>query len=384
MALKLKYHAFKTGYRITILAWSNNFPFESYPMRHFPIFADLNDRKIVVSGVGAMAEAKLRLLMKTGASIFVYGEAPASIIKGWAKAKKITLIERAIVPADTIGATLVYCASGDNDFDLQTAASGRANGAMVNVVDNLEASDFITPAIVDRSPVTVAIGTEGTAPVLARKIKSDIETTLPHNLGLLARISEKFRPKVQTVPNSRTRRKFWQSFFFDNGPVALNQNETGAAIGKLNQLLDKTLAETPEQGRVSFLGAGPGDPHLLTVKASTSLQSADLIVHDAGISSEIIDIARREAKIVEYGPDSNSLMVEYASQGNHVVRLKAGDPSIFGRLNGEIEALDNAQILYEIVPGISSTSAASALMLGNHPPKDTRNEEFEPIKQAGE
>lgn len=332
-------------------------------MRHFPIFADLNDRKIVLSGAGAVAEAKLRLLMKTGAKIHVFGKNPSKNIKNWALTGKILLSPRTITADDTIGALLAYAANGNAELDAKAAGFGRANGAMVNVVDNLEASDFITPAIVDRSPVTVAIGTEGTAPVLARKIKSDVETALPANLGLLARIAEKFRPKLDSIEDGKIRRKFWSRFFFENGTLTRTQD----ALRELNNLLDHTLSEEPDEGRVSFLGAGPGDPHLLTVKASTYLQNADVVIHDKQISPEILDVARREAIIIENGRDTHQLIIEHAKQGAHIVRLKAGEPSIFGKIGEEIEALDQAGISYEIIPGISDASVASALMLEKQP-----------------
>ncbi|HEY7862612.1 MAG TPA: bifunctional precorrin-2 dehydrogenase/sirohydrochlorin ferrochelatase, partial [Thermoanaerobaculia bacterium] len=153
-------------------------------MRHYPVFLDLRDRSIVVSGAGPVAAAKLRLLMKTEARIEVYGAEPAGEIEAWAREGRLVLVERAIAPGDAAGAELLYGANGDAAEDARAAAIGRAAGALVNIVDNLEDSDFITPAIVDRDPVTVAIGTEGAAPVLARKIKAEVEAMLPATLGL--------------------------------------------------------------------------------------------------------------------------------------------------------------------------------------------------------
>ncbi|MFK5979172.1 MAG: SAM-dependent methyltransferase [Rhizobiaceae bacterium] len=348
-------------------------------MRHFPIFADLNDRKVVLSGANSITEAKLRLLMKTGANIFVYGTSPSANVKNWAQAGKISLFSRAISADDTHGALLVYAANGNAELNSKTVEYGRASGAMVNVVDNLEASDFITPAIVDRSPVTVAISTEGTAPVLARKIKSDVETALPANLGLLARIAESFRPKLNSIEDGRIRRKFWNRFFFGNGTLTRAKD----AVSELDKLLVHTLSEAPDEGRVSFLGAGPGDPHLLTVKASAYLQNADVVVHDRQISSEILDVARREAIIIENGPGTLQMIIEHTKQGAHIVRLKAGEPSIFGRIGEEIKALDQAGVSYEIVPGISDASVASALMLEKHPVNGTSQVDI-PLKLAGE
>ena len=182
-------------------------------MRHYPVFLDLRGRRIAVAGAGAVAEAKLRLLMKTEAEIVVAGLRPTAAVRAWAAEGRIVLRERELSPEDAAGAALVYGATGDAEADARAAAIGRALGALVNVVDDLEGSDFITPAIVDRDPVTVAIGTEGAAPVLARKIKAEVEALLPSTLGLLTRIGQGFRARVEAL-DSKARRGFWTRFAF--------------------------------------------------------------------------------------------------------------------------------------------------------------------------
>ena len=335
-------------------------------MRHFPVFVDLRHRIVVVSGVGDVAVAKLRLLLKTEARLEVYGARPSAQVRRWAGAGRITLVERPIEPADAAGAELLYGANGEPEEDARAAAIGRAAGALVNVVDDLEGSDFITPAIVDRDPVTVAIGTEGAAPVLARKIKAEVEAMLPATLGLLARIGQSFRARVESL-DAAARRTFWTRFYFERGPRALAEGESAART-----VLEHLLAEGAEarRGVVHLVGAGPGDPELLTLKARRLLHEADVVVHDRLVPAAILDLARREALIVDvgktgFGPswrqeDINALLVRHGRAGARVVRLKGGDPAVFGRLDEELEALDAAGVDWTVVPGITSASAAGA------------------------
>ncbi|MBA3324472.1 MAG: uroporphyrinogen-III C-methyltransferase, partial [Rhodobacteraceae bacterium] len=301
-------------------------------MRHYPIFLDLRDRRVVLSGAGATAVAKLRLLMKTEAAIAVFGTGPAAQVRGWAAEGRLTLVERPVAPGDADGAALFYGANADPVEDARAAAIGRDAGALVNIVDNLEDSEFITPAIVDRDPVTVAIGTEGAAPVLARKIKAEIEAMLPARLGALTRIGQAFRARVEGL-DSRARRGFWTRFYFERGPRALETGED-AARDALKDLLAE--GDAPRAGFVHFVGAGPGDPELLTLKARRLLHEADVVIHDRLVPAAILELARREATILAvgktaYGPswkqaDINALIVECAARGETVVRLKGGDP----------------------------------------------------------
>lgn len=246
-------------------------------------------------------------------------------------------------------------------------AIGRAAGALVNIVDDLEGSDFITPAIVDRDPVTVAIGTEGAAPVLARWVKARVEELLPASLGPLARIGQGFRGRVEAL-ESRARRVFWSRFYFETGPRAL---EDGASAAEAE--LERLLAGGVEAGRgiVHLVGAGPGDAELLTLKARRLLHEADVVVHDRLVDASILELARREARIVAVGKipygtswtqaDINDLLVREAAAGRVVVRLKGGDASIFGRLDEETAALDAAGLDWAVVPGVTAASAAAAV-----------------------
>lgn len=339
-------------------------------MDHFPIFLALQGRRVVVSGGGETALAKLRLLLKTTARISVLAADPDPALRALATQGRITLIPRAFGPGDALCAALVYAANDDPSEDARVARLARADGALVNIVDNLEDSQFITPAIVDRDPVTIAIGTEGAAPVLARAIKSDLEARLPAALGVTARAGKAFRKAADALPMGRKRRDFWSEYYFSDGPQAFEQAGEAGLGPALETLLARHLTAAPAPGRVDLVGAGPGDPELLTLKARKLLDRADVVIHDRLVPQEILELARREALIIDagkegFGPsmaqaDICALMVEHAAQGAHVVRLKGGDPCVFGRLDEEIDALTAAGIAWSVVPGITAASAAAA------------------------
>jgi uroporphyrin-III C-methyltransferase/precorrin-2 dehydrogenase/sirohydrochlorin ferrochelatase len=351
-------------------------------MDHFPVFMAVAGRRIVLSGGADAALAKLRLILKTTANVTVVTANAAPEIHTWAATGKLTLIKRAMEPGDAMCAVLFYAANEDDIEDARVAAIAHADGAKVNIVDNLADSQFITPAIVDRDPVIVAIGTEGAAPVVARKIKADIEAQLPVSLGVLARIGKTFRHAVEVLPMGAKRRTFWADFYFDAGPKAVEVEGVSAVIPTLETLLDKYIMTTQKAGHVDLVGAGPGDPELLTLKARNALDKADVVIHDRLVTPEILELARREASIINagkegFGPamqqsDIDALIVEHALKGLHVVRLKAGDPTVFGRLDEEIDACDAAGISWRVVPGITAASAAVA-NIGQSLTKRNRN-----------
>jgi uroporphyrin-III C-methyltransferase/precorrin-2 dehydrogenase/sirohydrochlorin ferrochelatase len=351
-------------------------------MKHFPIYLNVDDQRITLAGGGETAVAKLRLLLKTDARIVVYADNPVAEIEGWADAGRLTLVRRAMAPGDAICARLHYSAADDATEDARTSAIATAAGALTNIVDNLGDSQFITPAIIDRDPVTVAIGTEGAAPVLARAIKADLEERLPRTLGPLARVGKLFRPLADRLPMGRRRRDFWSEYYFAAGPRAFDEGgETGAEIA-LDNLLNTHLARSDREPHVTFVGAGPGDPELLTLKARNAIHDADVVIHDRLVPGPILELARREAKIIEagkqgFGPsmkqqDINDLIAEHATNGAQVVRLKSGDATVFGRLDEEVETCIEANIAYSIVPGITAASAAVAA-IGQSMTKRERN-----------
>ncbi len=345
-------------------------------MKHFPIFMALEGRRVVLSGGGEAALAKLRLLLKTEAKLVVVSDDPAPEIRTWAAEKRLTLIKRAMEPGDALCASLFYAANEDDAEDARVAALAYRDGALVNIVDNLADSQFITPAIVDRDPVTVAIGTEGAAPVLARAIKKDLEEKLSPNLGLMARIGKAFRSKVEALPFGAKRRAFWSDYY------AADVADADVAQDRLEDLLDKHLHAPERDGWVDLVGAGPGDPELLTLKARKALDNADVVIYDRLVAPEILELARREAVMLSAGKEGfgpsvtqdaiNEMIVSHARGGAHVVRLKSGDPTVFGRLDEEIEACEASGVKWTIVPGITSASAGVAA-LGQSLTKRGRN-----------
>lgn len=339
-------------------------------MQHFPIFLDLANRPVAIAGNGPFALAKLRLLLKTEARLHLFAAAPEADLLALARLRGVTIHDRPAEAGDLVGTVLAYAAHGDDDADARFAALARAAGALVNVVDNLEASAFITPAIVDRDPVTIAIGTEGAAPVLARALKSDLEKQLPQGLGPLARAGKLFRPMAEALPQGAPRRDFWADYYFNTGPQVLAEVGEGLLDHALRDLLDQHLKAEPPRGRVDLVGAGPGDPELLTQRARRLLDRADVVIHDRLVPAAILELARREATFVAvgkegFGPSTpqdqiNAVMIDHAYSGAHVVRLKGGDASIFGRLDEETQALTEAGVEWAVTPGITAASAAAA------------------------
>ena len=339
-------------------------------MKHFPVFLAVEGRRIVVSGGGDAALSKLRLLLKTEARLTVIADDVAPEIDRLARQGRLTVVRRAQEPGDALCAALFYAANDDAEEDARVTRLAQADGALTNWVDNLGQSQFITPAIVDRDPVTVAIGTEGAAPVLARAIKADLEERLPRALGTLARAGKSFRKAVEALPFGAKRRAFWSDYYFSAGPRAFDEGGEEALAGTLDELLTDHLHEQEQPGHVTFVGAGPGDPELLTIKARRALHEADVVIHDRLVTSEILELARREATIIDmgktgFGPstpqaDIDAAITAHAKSGAHVVRLKSGDATVFGRLDEEIEACLAADVAYTVIPGITSASAAVA------------------------
>ncbi len=337
-------------------------------MDFLPIFVATKDRKIVVVGQGQMADAKCRGVLKTAADVMVFADTPSVEAQGWAEQGLIDLRSGLPSAPDFEGATLFYAAHADDSINDALADMARSAGAIVNVLDRTDACDFITPAIVDRDPVVVAIGTEGSAPVLARQIKADVEAMLPAELGRFARLANAFRSKVRALPEGLPRRNFWKAFFKPERIQAAGSDE--AIKASLEALLARHLEAEPEAGSVAFVGAGPGDPELLTLKARRHIHEAEVIIYDRLVGKGVLELARREAKFIDVGKKGfgaqvtqdriNEHLVREALAGWKVVRLKGGDPSVFGRLDEELAALAEAGIDSTVVPGITSAAAGAA------------------------
>jgi uroporphyrin-III C-methyltransferase/precorrin-2 dehydrogenase/sirohydrochlorin ferrochelatase len=338
-------------------------------MKYFPVFADLDGADVLVAGAGSAAAAKVRLLGKTGARITVVAEAVGSEVAALAEHGTIRLARRAFRDRDTDGRRLVYAATGDRALDARVAQAATGRGIPVNVVDDLQLSTFITPAIVDRAPVTVAIGTEGAAPVLARELRARIEAMLPANIGTLAARAQALRRRIAAaVADPGARRRLWERLL--QGPFR------GAVLSGADAEAERILAAElegqvkPAAGRVALIGCGPGDPDLLTLKALQRLQEADVLVIDRLVDPRVLDYARRDAERIFVGKaprgpsttqaEINRILVREALAGKVVARLKGGDPFIFGRAAEEMAALQGAGIPVEVVPGVTAAHACAA------------------------
>jgi uroporphyrin-III C-methyltransferase/precorrin-2 dehydrogenase/sirohydrochlorin ferrochelatase len=334
----------------------------------FPAFHKVAGRRVLLVGGGPEAPAKLRLLTETDAVLLVVAAEPSDELVATAAAVGATLEARAFAPADIEGAALAFVASGDAAEDARIAAAARAGGVPVNVVDRPELCDFYVPAIVNRAPVAVAIGSAGTGPVLARHIRARIEAMLPPETGALARLAQSFRGTVaRVIPDADGKRRFWARFF--SGPVAdrVYAGEVREARAEAARLLNGTQDDA---GFVWLVGAGPGAEDLLTLRAQRLLQEADVIVHDRLVPAAVVAMGRRDAERISVGKAKgahsvpqdriNDLLVELARKGRRVVRLKAGDPLVFGRAGEEMAALAAAGIGHAVVPGITAAVAAAA------------------------
>ena len=336
-------------------------------MRYFPLFLDLDDRKAVVVGGGEEALRKVRLLLKTKARIQVVAATLHEELAAYVTNGRITWLSRPFAPAFLDEAALVYSADEDLHHDVSVAARDR--GIPVNAVDDAALSTFITPSIVDRDPVVVAIGTEGTSPVLGMGLRSRIEALLPQALGSLAVAASHLRQSVaERVPHGNRRRSFWQRYFFGSIRESFLSGDTSSYTRELEAaLIDDS---SPSVGRVSLVGAGPGDPELLTLKAQRKLQEADVIVYDRLIGPGILELARRDAVRIPVGKtpfqasprqsEINAILIREAQAGRHVVRLKGGDPYVFGRGGEEQAALAALGIPVDVVPGITAAVGCAA------------------------
>ena len=346
-------------------------------MRYLPVFLDLQTGPVLLVGAGDLARAKLRLLAAAGARIRWFATDGHHDVSGLAAADaaRIELAEGDPLAADLRGVIAILCA-GAGEIGIAMSARAKAVGLPVNVMDDLAHSTFIFPAIVDRGDVVVAVGTGGTSPVVARRVRERIEAVLPARIGDLAGFIGRWRKTIHgRIPEFALRRRFWERVV--DGPIgalvlAGRGDEAEAAlkdVGDASAFAGASMSGQAE-GRVTLVGAGPGDPDLLTIKALRALQDADIVFYDELVSSEILDRARRDASRVPVGrrvgkpgigQDAiNRLLIEAAKSGQRAVRLKGGDPFVFGRGGEEVEALREAGVAYSVVPGITAGLGAAA------------------------
>jgi uroporphyrin-III C-methyltransferase/precorrin-2 dehydrogenase/sirohydrochlorin ferrochelatase len=346
-------------------------------MRYLPLFLDLQTGPVLLVGAGDLARAKLRLLAAAGARIRWFATDGHHDVSGLAAADaaRIELADGDPLAADLRGVIAILCA-GAGEIGIAMSARAKAVGLPVNVMDDLAHSTFIFPAIVDRGDVVVAVGTGGTSPVVARRVRERIEAVLPARIGDLAGFIGRWRKTIHgRIPEFALRRRFWERVV--DGPIgalvlAGRGDEAEAAlkdIGDASAFAGASVSGQAE-GRVTLVGAGPGDPDLLTIRALRALQDADIVFYDELVSPEILDRARRDASRVPVGrrvgkpgigQDAiNQLLIQAAKSGQRAVRLKGGDPFVFGRGGEEVEALREAGVAYSVVPGITAGLGAAA------------------------
>jgi uroporphyrin-III C-methyltransferase/precorrin-2 dehydrogenase/sirohydrochlorin ferrochelatase len=345
-------------------------------MRFLPVFLDLRTGPILLVGGGELVRAKLRLLLSAGARIRWYATDGQHDVSGLdaADAARIERADGDPLIADLAGVIAVLCA-GAGELGPAMSARARAVGLPVNVMDDLTHSTFIFPAIVDRGDVVVAVGTGGASPVVARRVRERIEAMLPARIGDLATFIGRWRKTIHgRIAEFPLRRRFWERVV--DGPIgalvlAGRNDEAEAALENIVDLSAFAGARAGRaEGKVTLVGAGPGDPDLLTIKALRALQDADVIFYDELVSPEVLDRARRDAARVPVGrrvgkpgigQDAiNRLLIDAAQSGRRAVRLKGGDPFVFGRGGEEVEALRDAGVAYSVIPGITAGLGAAA------------------------
>jgi len=339
-------------------------------MKTFPMFLQMAGRRVVIVGGGEQAAQKTRLILKTEAIVEVWAPTLDPELAGLAVEGQISHQTGPITSDSFSGSALVFIASGCPGIDMALHTLAKAGGATVNVVDQPQLCDAITPSIVDRDPVVVAIGTEGTAPVLARQIKTKLEEELEPRLGDLAALAGRMRGAAAARLAPRARRDLWRWVFNDAPRQMFASGAERDAAKLIKSAIDTGEFGASKGGSVSLVGAGPGAKDLITLRGVQRLQEADVIYYDRLLDPEILELARRDAERIYVGkaPGCHSwpqekitqTLVEAAKRGQRVVRLKCGDPGVFARSTEEIEALKASDIPFEIVPGVTAACAAAA------------------------
>ena len=341
-------------------------------MDRLPVFLNLRDKPCLVIGGGAVAARKIKLLQRTGAVISVLAVDISTTLQQEIEQQRLIRVDEAYSSELLRRFLLIVAATDDEAFNHRIASDAALAARFCNVVDDNAASSFILPAIVDRSPVLIAIGTEGNAPVLAQQLKNQIEAWLPARIGELAAQAGRWRKLVQKrFTGLRERRRFWQDFF--TGPIAedlLAGRQAAAEKAMRAQLVGNVVAPVAAVGEAWIVGAGPGDPGLMTLRGQSLVGRADVILYDRLVAEPILDLARKEAELIFVGKsagaeamsqeDINALLVQLVREGNRVCRLKGGDPFVFGRGGEEALALAAAGLPFQIVPGISAALGCAA------------------------
>lgn len=337
-------------------------------MQYLPIFTDLTGKAVLLVGGGHVALRKARTLLSAGAVLTVVSHQFETEFYDWQQQNKAHLIQGDFADSQLPGHWLVLAATDDDVVNAAVHQAATARQIWVNTVDDQDKCEFIFPSIIDRSPILVAISSGGTAPVLARRLREKLETLLPQHLGPLAELVGKFRGLVQQkLQGFAERRQFWENIFNSSVVSLVQTQQLEAAETELQQSLNDHQSS---KGEVYVVGAGPGDPELLTLKALQLMQQADVVVYDYLVSEPIMQLVRRDAELICVGKKAgahsvaqehtNQLLIDLALSGKKVCRLKGGDPFIFGRGAEEIEVLLPHQIPFQVVPGITAAAGCAA------------------------
>ena len=334
---------------------------------------ELSKQSVLLIGGGEVAERKLDLLLKANAKLTIispqFTDYILSLIKNNKNITAITSNYKSEYMDDSF--SFVIAATNDESLNEEIASQANQKGILVNVVDKPNICDFIFPSILERGPITVAVSTGGSSPVLARLLRTKLETMIPGAYGRLAKIvSENRIPVRKKLVNSKSNRIFWEQMLNGKFVELVLSGQDNEAVNYLNNEINRFDEEKKGEGEVYLVGAGPGDPDLLTFRALRLMQQADIALFDRLVHPTIIDLIRRDAQKIYVGKqrdnhtvrqeEINNLLVKYAKQGKRVLRLKGGDPFIFGRGGEEIDTLVDNNISFQVVPGITSASGCSA------------------------
>ena len=339
-------------------------------MEHLPIFINLKQKPVLVVGGGDIALRKINLLIKAQARVDCLSPFFCEGMNSLSRDNYVNLINKSFEPADIKDYSVIIAATDDATVNSSISSIAHDKRIPVNVVDSPTLSSFIMPSIVDRSPVIIAVSSAGKAPVLARIIRAKLETVIPSAYGILAEIAGEYRQKVKDrFSKIKDRRAFWEATF--SGVIA--EKVFSGRINEAKDDIEKQLNDSVEMelGEVYLVGAGPGDPDLLTFKALRLIQQADVVLYDRLVSKGVMDLVRRDSELIYVGKkggsdkstrqvDINNQLVELAKSGKRVCRLKGGDPFIFGRGGEEIESLSENGIPFQVVPGITAASGCSS------------------------
>lgn len=340
-------------------------------MDYFPAFLNLNERSCLLVGGGTVASRKADALLAAGARLTVVAPDLGPKLKRYLASGRITYRAGRFLPTDVNGHWLIISACDDPAVSQLVFESANAAGIFCNSVDDKVRCSYVTPAIIDRNPLVVAVSSGGAAPLLARKVRAQIETILPARLGQLAALAAEWRGRVRhRINDSLGRRRFWEQVFDGELSDDVLAGRIQSAKRKIGSLLESASRVRTKVGEAWLVGAGPGDPGLLTLRALQLMQRADVVVHDRLVSQQVLDLVRRDAEKISVGKtpgcrsitqqEINNLLIRLVQDGKRVCRLKGGDPFIFGRGGEEVEALARAGIRYQVVPGITAAAGCAA------------------------